>query len=56
MMTDTEHPKASRIPKSYKLSEECVSLLSELSARLGISYTAVLELAVRDLAKKEGLR
>ena len=56
MMTDEEQPSVRKIPKSYKLSPECVGLLSELAAKLGLSYTAVLELAVRWAAEKEGLR
>ncbi len=56
MKTDQEQPKAPRIMKSFKLSEECVSLLSELATKLGINYTAVVESAVRRMAKEEKLR
>jgi hypothetical protein len=43
----------SKHPKSYRLSEECRKLIEELARVLGISQTAVVEFAVRKLAKVE---
>lgn len=38
---------------SYRLTPECLRAIAALSQRLGVNYTAVIELAVRTLAKKE---
>jgi hypothetical protein len=40
-------------PTSYRLSEECRSLLEQLSAALGISQTGVIEQAIRKFARDE---
>jgi hypothetical protein len=39
--------------KSYRLTDEAIRIIEELAAKLGISQTAVVELAVRGLAKRE---
>jgi hypothetical protein len=39
--------------KSYRLTDEAIRIIEELAAKLGISQTAVVELAVREKAKKE---
>ena len=41
--------------KGYRLSEEALRLLDVMAAANGISRTAVLEMAVRTEAKKQGI-
>jgi DNA-binding PadR family transcriptional regulator len=43
----------SKHPKSYRLSEQCRKLIEELAELLGINQTAVVELAIRKLARIE---
>lgn len=40
---------------SFRLSDEAVSLLDRLAQANGISMTAVLEMAIRQAAKKQGI-
>ena len=40
---------------SLYLSEEALSLLKQVAMHLGISQSAVLEMAIRVLAKREGI-
>jgi Ribbon-helix-helix domain len=40
---------------SIRLSEEAQRLLEQLSRQLGISQSAVIEQAIRGLAKREGV-
>jgi len=40
---------------SIRYSSEAKTLLEQLSKKLGISQSAVLELAIRTLAKQEGI-
>jgi hypothetical protein len=40
---------------SIRLSEEAQSLIVQLSTQLGISQSAVIEMAIRVLAKREGI-
>jgi hypothetical protein len=42
-----------RNPTSYRLSEECLRLIALLAKSLGINQTAVVEQAVRKLARAE---
>lgn len=44
-----------RVPTNMTLSHEGRRLLTKLGARLGISMTSVVELALRNLAKAEGI-
>jgi hypothetical protein len=44
---------AERPPTSFRLSEECRALLRSIAQRMGIKDAAVVELAVRRLAKEE---
>jgi len=37
---------------SIRLTPEAKSILSKLAAQLGVSMTSVIELAIRDFAKK----
>ena len=41
------------IQTSFRLSIEGIRLLKELSFKLGLTMTGVIELAIRSLAKKE---
>jgi hypothetical protein len=43
-------------PTSFKLTQEAKRLLAELAKKLGISKADVLELAIRDKAKNEGVQ
>lgn len=45
-------PKAAT---SYRLSDTARRLVKALSVRLGISQTAVIEMALRALARREGI-
>lgn len=40
-------------PTSFRLSPEAAKLLETLSERLGVSKTAVIEMAVRKLGRQE---
>ena len=40
---------------SFRLTPEARDLIAALAAQKGITQSAVVELAVRDLAKREGL-
>jgi hypothetical protein len=42
-------PKQSR---NFRLSPEALALIRELAERLGVSQAAILEMAVREFAKK----
>ena len=50
-----ENPKSPRKPVSFRLSAEAIVLLEKLSVHLGIDKTSVIEMSVRDLARKRGL-
>jgi predicted DNA-binding protein len=41
---------------SLRLTEEGKRLLEALSQKLGVNQTAVIELLIREKAKKEGLK
>lgn len=41
---------------SFRLSEEARRLLDRIAAKLGVSQAAALELAIRLLAKREGVK
>ena len=43
------------LPTSYRLSDEARRLLVLLAEKLGVSQTSILELAIREKAKREGL-
>lgn len=47
---------AARIQTSIRLSAETMALREALSGRLGISSSAVLEMAIRKLADAEGVK
>ena len=41
---------------SIRLSEDAKRLIRLMSEKLGISQTAIIELAIREKAKREGLK
>jgi hypothetical protein len=43
-----------KIPKSFKLTETCVKMLLWLAQKQGVNLTAVIELAIREMAVKHG--
>lgn len=43
-------------PTSFRLSEEAIRLLKLLADAKGISQASVIEMAIREMAKKGGLR
>lgn len=43
-------------PTSVRLSNDAKRLIKLLSEKLGISQTAIIELAIREKAKREGLK
>lgn len=43
-----------KLPRSYKLTEECLRLMAALAAKLGINQSAVIEMAVREYARAQG--
>ena len=42
-------------PVGMRLSEDAVSLLKTMADKTGISQTGIVELAIREKAKREGL-
>jgi len=40
---------------SFALTRECLDLLAALATRFGIAKSAVLEVAVREYARREGV-
>jgi hypothetical protein len=51
-----EQEKKTSNPSSMRLSDEAVRLRKALAEKKGISQRAVMELALRDMAKKEGIK
>ena len=45
-------PGARKVSTSYRFSPECKALMYGLSMELGVNLTAVIELAVREMARK----
>ena len=43
-------------PTSVRLSDDAKRLLERIAARLGVSQAAVIELAIREKAKREGVK
>jgi len=44
-----------KYPFSFRLTDRAQQLIDSLAYHLGVSKTAVIELAVRELARQEGL-
>jgi hypothetical protein len=51
---ETKTPDAHKLRKSYRLTPEAVALLETAAEERGISQTAVLEMAVRDMGGAPG--
>jgi hypothetical protein len=47
--------KAPKIATSYRLSSEALTLIARLAKHHGISQAAVIEMAVREQARKDGV-
>lgn len=45
-----------KIATSYRLSEEAIRLLKLVAEVKGLSQASVLEIAIRELAKKESIK
>lgn len=45
-----------KAPTSFRLSADALDLLDQLSEKCGISKTAVIEILIRERAKKEGVQ
>jgi predicted transcriptional regulator len=43
-------------PTSIRISDEAKRLLAQMAEKLAISQAAVLELAIREKAKREGVK
>lgn len=43
-------------PMSFRLSDTALTLLARLCSALGLKRSGVLELAIRELAKKHGVK
>lgn len=47
--------KDKQVPTSVRLTLECIRLRNALAKKMGISRTAVLEIAVREMAERRGI-
>ena len=54
-MTTLVNKQLERKSTSVRMTAEALRLLAETAYKLGMSQSACLELAVRDLAKKRGV-
>lgn len=45
-----------KYPTSFRLSPDALALLAKLADALGLSQASTIELAVRQLAKREGVK
>lgn len=43
---------ANKIAVSFRLSAEAIRLIRDLAKQMGLSHASVVELAIRDLAKR----
>ncbi|MEO1767665.1 ribbon-helix-helix protein, CopG family [Thiobacter aerophilum] len=43
-------------PTSFRLSEDALKLLKLLADTKGVSQASIIEMAIREMAKKEGLK
>jgi hypothetical protein len=57
-IVETATPKKStgKKPVGLNLSEEARRLMVEIAAKRGVSQTGVVEMAIRDMAQKEGVQ
>jgi predicted DNA-binding protein len=47
---------AMKQPTSFRLSEEALRLLKLLADAKGVSQASIIEMAVREMARKDGLK
>lgn len=45
-----------KLHSTYRISEEGKNLMMLLTKKIGVNQTAVLEIAIRELAEKKGVR
>lgn len=45
-----------RSPKSFRLTEDAEKLLEGLSQKMGVKHTGVMEIAIRQMAEREGVK
>ncbi|MHB8848579.1 MAG: ribbon-helix-helix protein, CopG family [Burkholderiales bacterium] len=45
-----------KIHISFRLSEEAIRLIKLLAEKKGVSQASIIELAIREMAKKEGMK
>jgi hypothetical protein len=43
-------------PVAFRFSEEAIRLLKELAKSKGVSQAAILEIAIREASKREGIK
>jgi hypothetical protein len=55
-MQESRKKRKFKIPTSMRLSQEGMLLAQELAKKFGVTKSAVMEMALRALAEKEGLR
>ncbi len=56
METTTAKKGSGKKPIGLNLSEEARRLMVALAAKRGVSQTGVVEMAIRDMAEKEGVQ
>jgi hypothetical protein len=54
--TQTETSKSGKVPAGISLSKQARDLADMIKAKKGVSRTAVIEMAIREMAEKEGLQ
>lgn len=47
---------AMKIHISFRLTEDAIRLLKLLAEKKGVSQASIIELAIREMAKKEGMK
>lgn len=52
-MEETQEKR--KTPKAFRLSDQGESLLVKIAEHLGVNQTAVVEMAIRRMAKGEGI-
>ncbi|MHB1677902.1 MAG: ribbon-helix-helix protein, CopG family [Sulfuriferula sp.] len=45
-----------KIHISFRLSEEAIRLIKLLAEKKGVSQASIIEMALREMAKKEGIK
>jgi hypothetical protein len=54
--TETARTESDKKPVSYSLTSEARRLIGELKHKKGLSQTAIVETAVREMAAREGVK